>query len=911
MYGVGLGEPIFGNMINMNVQTIMVSVLVAFASLGNASKLDKYNVIWDSPSQDALDSMPLSGRMGAGANVWVQDGSIWLYLAHNGAYDEQGRLLKLGCVRITPEGMTFGNAGFRQELDPNTGTIRIQQGDFQVSLWFAGETLMIETTCSKPQVLEVAFATWRDPNRNKITSDADGFVWFQRNADFPMDLINKAKNQGIKAEAVYDPTTQRIFGGALAVKGGLSKAVESTVQWQFWDGRAWTGHTEASQKHQLAIALRAQLNGNPQAWRNEAKAALLPASIESARADEDKRWAEFWSRSHLIINPTAKTDDPGFLVGRNYQLFRYILACNRNGELPLLFNGGIFTMDIKPSRITSNNNNDLAGISVPSPQTPDWRRWEDCKFMSQNQRWLGWPTLANGDADLLSPTLAFYRNRAATASARAQTNGAEGVLYPEPLDIWGLCCLAPQANGLCGYEHLTTHFSMMLEYAWMALQAHDTLGISLKEDLPWIEGTVLFYDSYYRAEAKKRTGKELGEKGELILYPCNGLEYLVGATDPIEVVCGLKSVTAGILANPEVSAKSKERFAQIQARLPELPTGLRQGRLSLLPAKKWGNEYNKWEPIEMFASWPYRMVGITKPETLQLARDTWSTVPEDRAKLCKQDFSWMATVVNIAALAWPEEAKKRAIYKMANNSAPQARFPAFFGPGHDWLPDHNWGGSGTVGIQEMLLAPKPGPNGKLNLFPSWPTDWDVDFKLHAPGKTIVEGVFRGGQLQKLNVTPKSRAKDIVNWLGKQPDYQPLLPPLSKGKSVTASSQFHEAGYEPARAVDGDQGTRWASDILARSGWLQVDLGEEQEIGRVLISEIEFQETREFAIEIKQDDAWKEVARGTTIGKEKEILFPPVKARFVRLNVFESERAININEFQFFSSAPSQRNPLKK
>ena len=52
--------------------------------------------------------MPLSGRMGAGANVWVQDGSIWLYPAHNGAYDEQGRLLKLGCVRITPVDFKLG-----------------------------------------------------------------------------------------------------------------------------------------------------------------------------------------------------------------------------------------------------------------------------------------------------------------------------------------------------------------------------------------------------------------------------------------------------------------------------------------------------------------------------------------------------------------------------------------------------------------------------------------------------------------------------------------------------------------------------------------------------------------------------------------------------------------------------------
>ena len=74
-----------------------------------------------------------------------------------------------------------------------------------------------------------------------------------------------------------------------------------------------------------------------------------------------------------------------------------------------------------------------------------------------------------------------------------------------------------------------------------------------------------------------------------------------------------------------------------------------------------------------------------------------------------------------------------------------------------------------VGIQEMLLAPEPGAHGKLNLFPAWPAVWDVDFKLHAPGPTIVEGVLRGGKLKSLKVTPETRAKDIVNWLNHAPE----------------------------------------------------------------------------------------------------------------------------------------------
>jgi len=58
--------------------------------------------------------MPLSVRKGAGANMWVQDVSIWLYPAHNGAYDEKARLLKLGCVRLTPKDSKLGGTGYEK-----------------------------------------------------------------------------------------------------------------------------------------------------------------------------------------------------------------------------------------------------------------------------------------------------------------------------------------------------------------------------------------------------------------------------------------------------------------------------------------------------------------------------------------------------------------------------------------------------------------------------------------------------------------------------------------------------------------------------------------------------------------------------------------------------------------------------
>mgnify|MGYP003591272303 FL=1 len=86
------------------------------------------------------------------------------------------------------------------------------------------------------------------------------------------------------------------------------------------------------------------------------------------------------------------------------------------------------------------------------------------------------------------------------------------------------------------------------------------------------------------------------------------------------------------------------------------------------------------------------------------------------------------------------------------------RFPAFWGPGYDWAPDHNWGGSGMIAMQEMLLQEA---DGKIILFPAWPKNWDVHFRLHASGGTIVEASLRGGKITNLKVQPREREKDVV------------------------------------------------------------------------------------------------------------------------------------------------------
>jgi hypothetical protein len=49
------------------------------------------------------------------------------------------------------------------------------------------------------------------------------------------------------------------------------------------------------------------------------------------------------------------------------------------------------------------------------------------------------------------------------------------------------------------------------------------------------------------------------------------------------------------------------------------------------------------------------------------------------------------------------------------------------------------------------------------LFPAWPKDKDVHFKLHAPYNTTVEAELKGGKLVSLKVVPEERSGDVEIW----------------------------------------------------------------------------------------------------------------------------------------------------
>ncbi|WNR43494.1 hypothetical protein [Paenibacillus roseipurpureus] len=58
------------------------------------------------------------------------------------------------------------------------------------------------------------------------------------------------------------------------------------------------------------------------------------------------------------------------------------------------------------------------------------------------------------------------------------------------------------------------------------------------------------------------------------------------------------------------------------------------------------------------------------------------------------------------------------------------------------FPTITGGGSGMIGLQDMLLQQR---DHVVYIFPTWPKEWDVSFKLNLAGQTIVEAVLVDGK----------------------------------------------------------------------------------------------------------------------------------------------------------------------
>jgi len=399
------------------------------------------------------------------------------------------------------------------------------------------------------------------------------------------------------------------------------------------------------------------------------------------------------------------------------------------------------------------------------PYTPDFRNWGGGLMTAQNQRLVYWPMLKNGDFEMMKPQFDFYMRSLHNAELRSKVYwNHPGAAFTEQLENFGLPNSAEYTWKRPADFDKGVEYNAWLEYTWdtvmefclMMMETERYTGKDIHQYIPFIESCLTFFDEHYQYLAAHRGAKALDGNGHLVLYPGSAAETFKMAYNANSTIGALQTVTKRLLELPETYLTKDERtkWQAFARRIPPVTFREVNGHEVLSPAQSW-ERINNEENMQFYTVFPWGIYGLNKPG-LDVALNTWKY--DTLAIKFRSGKGWKQDNIFAARIGLTNEAADLTTFKLKDSGR---RFPAFWGPGFDWTPDHNWGGSGMIGLQEMLMQVD---DRKVYLFPSWPKDWDVHFKLYAPYNTTVEGVMKDGKVVSMTVLPAERMKDVVMML---------------------------------------------------------------------------------------------------------------------------------------------------
>lgn len=713
--------------------------------------------IWTSSSKNSSESMPCGGG-DIGMNVWVENGDVLFYVSRSGAFDENNTLLKQGRFRIRLSPNPFVDAkDFQQTLKLNDGNLEISANGTKILFWvdIFKPVIHVDIQGKKAVSTEIRYENWRYNDRlirkgegqqnsykwavpqgvvmrkDSISADKNSITFLHRNPEktiFDVTVHQQGLNHVINE--MYNPLKNLTSGGKMWSENLFFTGTEKGV-YADTDFKAWIFKSRKPESRQeMSIALEISQTENIKEWQNSLNKIISSINKKADKKNTISWWNTFWNRSYIDIK------GEGSMLSRNYTLFRYMLGCNAKGVWPTRFNGGLFTFD--PVYVDS-----------AAKFTPDYRKWGGGTFTAQNQRLVYWPMLKSGDSDLMIPQFEFYNRLLKNAELRSKTYwGHAGACFTEQMENFGLPNPSEYGWKRPDFFDKGVEYNAWLEYQWetvlefcmMILETKDYAGNDISRYEPFINSVLTFFDEHYCYRARMRGRRELDGDGKLIIYPASACETYKMATNPINTTTGLRAVLK----------KLGNRDSLLKTIPPQYFRNI-DGKEMIAPAKSW-ERVNNTEVPQLYPVFPWRVFGVGK-DSLEIARNTYFYDP-DVVKF-RSHVGWKQDNIFAACLGLTDEAKRMNSLKLADGPH---RFPAFWGPGFDWTPDHNWGGSGMIGLQEMLLQTTD--DGKILLFPAWPANWDVHFKLYAQQQTTVEIELKDGRIIKLDVKPLSRIKDL-------------------------------------------------------------------------------------------------------------------------------------------------------
>ncbi len=157
----------------------------------------------------------------------------------------------------------------------------------------------------------------------------------------------------------------------------------------------------------------------------------------------------------------------------------------------------------------------------------------------------------------------------------------------------------------------------------------------------------------------------------------------------------------------------------------------------------------------------------------------------------------------------------------------------------------------------------------------------------------------------LNVPPDKRGllneRDIESLLAfRQLREKEFSAEIAKGKKVSASAS-RGRGYGAANVNDDNPESYWTTKDDQTTGSLEIDLGSETEVNRLLLQEyIKLgQRVQEFKVEAFSEGEWKHVLDGTTIGHKVIRKFPAVNASKIRVRIIKSKACPVISNIELY------------
>lgn len=137
-------------------------------------QLKDYNVIWNTTGKDSSDSMP-TGNGDIGINVWTDaDGDVLIYLGKTDSWDENGRLLKVGRIRLHLSPSPFVcPKQFHQELSLEESVVYLETESFQLKIWVDANhpVVHIEGNGKQKYAVAVSLELWRTERKELLLED--------------------------------------------------------------------------------------------------------------------------------------------------------------------------------------------------------------------------------------------------------------------------------------------------------------------------------------------------------------------------------------------------------------------------------------------------------------------------------------------------------------------------------------------------------------------------------------------------------------------------------------------------------------------------------------------------------------------------------------------------------------------